>query len=76
MALAKSTNVEPLIIMVPVVFSASYAFMLPVATPPNTIVFGTELIQSKDMIRIGIWLNLIGIALMTSAIFLLGRFIF
>lgn len=76
MALAKSTDISPLVIMVPVVFSASYAFMLPVATPPNTIVFGTELIQSKDMIRIGIWLNLIGIVLMTSAIFLLGRFIF
>ncbi|MFN4234376.1 MAG: SLC13 family permease [Bacteroidia bacterium] len=75
-ALAKSTNVGPLIIMIPVVFSASFAFMLPVATPPNTIVFGTELIQSKDMIRIGIWLNLIGIVLMTSAIFLLGKFIF
>lgn len=76
MALAKSTDISPLVIMVPVVFSASFAFMLPVATPPNTIVFGTELIQSKDMIRIGIWLNLIGIVLMTSAIFLLGRFIF
>lgn len=76
MALAKSTYTSPLIIMVPVVFSASYAFMLPVATPPNTIVFGTELIQSKDMIRIGIWLNLIGIALITSAIFLLGSIIF
>lgn len=76
MALAKSTDISPLVIMVPVVFSASFAFMLPVATPPNTIVFGTELIESKEMIRIGIWLNLIGIVLMTSAIFLLGRFIF
>jgi sodium-dependent dicarboxylate transporter 2/3/5 len=76
MALAKSTDIHPLTIMVPVVFSASFAFMLPVATPPNTIVFGTELIQSKDMIRIGIWLNFIGIVLMTCSIFLLGRFIF
>lgn len=76
MALAKSTDISPLVIMVPVVFSASFAFMLPIATPPNTIVFGTELIESKEMIRMGIWLNLIGIVLMTSAIFLLGRFIF
>lgn len=76
LALAQSTQINPLIIMIPVVFSASFAFMLPVATPPNTIVFGTELVQSKDMIRIGIWLNLIGIVLMTSAIFLFGQFIF
>jgi sodium-dependent dicarboxylate transporter 2/3/5 len=76
MALSKSTEISPLLIMIPVVFSASFAFMLPVATPPNTIVFGTELISSKAMIRVGLWLNLIGIILMTSAIFMYGRFIF
>lgn len=76
MALSKSTEISPLLIMIPVVFSASFAFMLPVATPPNTIVFGTELISSKAMIRLGLWLNLIGIILMTCAIFMYGRFIF
>jgi solute carrier family 13 (sodium-dependent dicarboxylate transporter), member 2/3/5 len=73
LALAKTTDIHPLIIMVPVVFSASYAFMLPVATPPNTIVFGTELINSKDMIKTGVWLNITGIILMTIAIFTIGK---
>lgn len=61
----KATNVEPMYLLVPATFSASYAFMLPVATPPNAIVFGTGEVSNKHMIRIGIWLNFIGVLLLT-----------
>jgi sodium-dependent dicarboxylate transporter 2/3/5 len=48
-----------------VALAASSSFMLPVATPPNAIVFGTGRLTQKTMIRCGIWLNLILIAIIT-----------
>ena len=71
-ALAVAIDVNPLLLMVPATLSASCAFMLPVATPPNAIAFGTGEIRMQDMIRAGILLNLIGILLITAAIYLLG----
>ncbi len=49
----------PLYFLLPVTFCASCAFMLPVATPPNTIVFGSEKLAIRDMIKTGLILNLI-----------------
>lgn len=74
MAVAIKTN--PLLLMVPATLSASCAFMLPVATPPNAIVFGTGEVTMKDMIRLGILLNLIGICLITIYLFVIGVKIF
>jgi sodium-dependent dicarboxylate transporter 2/3/5 len=71
-SLAVAIEVNPLLLMVPATLSASCAFMLPVATPPNAIAFGTGDLPMKDMVRTGIWLNLIGIVLITAAIYLLG----
>jgi sodium-dependent dicarboxylate transporter 2/3/5 len=62
--------------MIPATLSASYAFLLPVATPPNAIVFGSGDIAMKDMIKFGIILNLIGIILITSYMFLVGVIVF
>jgi sodium-dependent dicarboxylate transporter 2/3/5 len=39
--------------------------MLPVATPPNAVIFGSGLVRIPDMVRAGFWLNLIGIAMVT-----------
>jgi solute carrier family 13 (sodium-dependent dicarboxylate transporter), member 2/3/5 len=75
-AIGAGSGLHPAILMVPVVFSASFAFMLPVATPPNTVVFAAEQIKIKSMVRTGIWLNLIGIILVTLFISLFGNFIF
>ena len=66
---------NPLLFMVPVVLSASYAFMLPVATPPNTIVFGSERVSMKDMIKTGLILNLIGVAINMLGIYTLARWL-
>ena len=54
-----------MLLIVPAALSASCAFMLPVATPPNAIVFGSGLIRIADMSRAGFWLNWVAIVLIT-----------
>ena len=58
-------DAHPYILMVGVTVSASCAFMLPVATPPNAIVFGSNYLRIPDMVRTGVWLNLISILIIT-----------
>jgi len=67
-ALAIQLKISPLIIMLPVTVAASCAFMLPVATPPNAIVFGSRYVPIKKMVRIGSVLIVLS-ALITSAYF-------
>ncbi len=74
--LALKAECHPLLLMIPVTISASCAFMLPVATPPNTIVFGSNRIALSTMMRTGIWLNLLGIIIITVAVFTLGKAVF
>lgn len=64
-AIAIEAGVDPLILLVPVVIAASCAFMLPVATPPNAIVFGSGLLTIPKMMRAGIALNLIAIVVVS-----------
>jgi sodium-dependent dicarboxylate transporter 2/3/5 len=64
-ALAPGLGLNPYMLIVPAAVAASCAFMLPVATPPNAIVFGTGLVTIPQMCRAGWWLNLIGIVLIT-----------
>jgi len=64
-SLAVAIGVNPLLLMIPATLSASCAFMLPVATPPNAIVFGTGKITMSQLVRSGFRLNLIGIVLIT-----------
>ena len=74
--LAIAIKINPLFLMIPTTISCSFAFMLPVATPPNAIIFGTNKIKIKDMVRIGLWLNLIGAILITISIYLIGKTVF
>lgn len=65
--------IDPLMVLVPVTLAASCGFMLPIATPPNTIVFGSERISSGQMIRAGFWVDMIGITSVSLlAYFILG----
>jgi sodium-dependent dicarboxylate transporter 2/3/5 len=64
--IAPAMGVEPLLLVVPAAVAASCAFMLPVATPPNAIVFGSGMIRVPAMARAGIGLNVIGIFLITG----------
>ena len=64
-AIAIEMGVNPIILAAPVTLAASCAFMLPVATPPNAIVFGSGLLSIPKMIRAGFVLNLIGIVIVS-----------
>jgi sodium-dependent dicarboxylate transporter 2/3/5 len=70
-ATAINADIDPLLLMIPATFSASCAFMLPVATAPNTIVFSSGHVHSGQMAREGLILNFIGAALITTLCWLL-----
>ena len=66
-------GVNPWILMLPATISASCAFMLPVATPPNAIVFGSGCVEMGRMVRTGIILNFIGVGLITASFYLIAK---
>ena len=68
-AASMAADIDPLILMVPAAMSASCAFMLPVATAPNAVVFGTGQIDIRTMVRWGIWVNLLGALTITSVVY-------
>lgn len=75
-AVAVATGTHPLILMIPATMSASCAFMMPVATPPNSIVFGSNRISIPEMARAGIVLNLFGALVIASIVYTLGLVVF
>lgn len=64
-ALAGAMEVAPTLLMIPAAIAASYAFMLPVATPPNAIVFSGGYLTVPQMARAGLWMNLLATAMIT-----------
>jgi sodium-dependent dicarboxylate transporter 2/3/5 len=68
-AASMAAHIDPLILMVPAAMSASCAFMLPVATAPNAVVFGTGQIGIQTMVRWGIWVNVLGVAVISTVVF-------
>ena len=64
-AAATTAGLDPLLVMLPATIAASAAFMMPVATPPNAVVFATRRIPVPAMARAGVWLNLLMVALLT-----------
>lgn len=68
-ALAAIINVHPFLLLAAATVAASCAFMLPVATAPNALVFGSGQLKMKDMLQTGIWLNVISILLLTLVMY-------
>ena len=68
-AIGIEMNIDPLILMISATMAASCAFMLPVATPPNAIVFGAGYLRIPDMIKKGFWLNIISIILISLMVY-------
>jgi len=70
-AVAPGLGVHPGLLLVPCTLGASAAFMMPVGTPPNAIVFGTGLLTIPQMCKAGFWLNLLGVVIVTAVTYLL-----
>jgi sodium-dependent dicarboxylate transporter 2/3/5 len=74
--LAFSIKINPLLLMIPATLAASLAFMLPVATPPNAIIFGTGRLHIKDMVKTGFLLNIVGVVVTTLVTYFWGTLVF
>ena len=74
-AVAVGLEYTPLVLAVPAALAASMAFMMPVATPPNAIVFSYEKMHISDMIKAGIWLNIVTILIVYGAMFTLAKWV-
>lgn len=74
-SLASQMQLNPLFLAMGVSISCSMAFMLPVATPPNAIVYGSEKVDKKDMIKLGLGLNIIIALLLSMFIFCYSTFL-
>jgi sodium-dependent dicarboxylate transporter 2/3/5 len=68
-SVALKLDLHPFGLMIGATLAASCAFMLPVATPPNAVVFGSGYLQMKDMVKAGFWLNIISILLVTLMVY-------
>lgn len=75
-AAAIQMGVHPFLLMIPGAISTSCAFMLPVATPPNAIVFGSGWLTIPQMARVGLALEIIGIFLVTAVVYFVGLPVF
>lgn len=75
-ALAIGSGNNPMFFMIPVTIASSLAFMLPTATPPNAIIFGTQRVSIPSMVRTGVLLNFIGVLIVIFFTWLLGTSIF
>ncbi len=73
---AISTNINPLLLMIPATISASMAFMLPVATAPNAIVFSTSQIQVSQMAKVGLILNFVCAIIITLMMYYWGNTVY
>lgn len=75
-SIAVAAKINPLMLMIPATLSATCAFMMPVATPPNAIVFASGKIRIAQMVKVGIVINLIGIMIITLLFYFLGPLVF
>ena len=75
-AVAVGLSLNPVVLTVPIALGASMAFMMPVATPPNAIVFAYEEMKLADMVRAGMFMNILAIVVAFVLFWLVGPFVF
>ena len=75
-AVAVGIGVDPMLLAIPVALAGTCAFMLPVATPPNAIAYGSGYVRIPQMASAGLWLNLIGIVLISATTMTLAVWVF
>ena len=75
-SIATAARIHPLLLMIPAAVAASCAFMMPVATPPNAIVFGSGRIRISQMVKAGLIINLAGVVVVTAMFLWLGPAVF
>lgn len=75
-SIAVAMKSNPLMLMIPATLSTSCAFMMPVATPPNAIVFGSGRVRIGEMVKAGVLINFIGVFTITAVFLLIGTAIF
>jgi len=71
-SVAASLRMDPRTLLIPATLAASSAFMMPVGTPPNAIVYASGYVSMRDMVRAGLWFNLLGLALVIGLFWLLA----
>lgn len=64
-SIANGLGIHPFILTIPITIACSFAFMLPISTPPNAIVYGYGYINIRDMVKTGLWLNILGVIAIT-----------
>lgn len=69
--IGESTGVDPLLLAIPVTLAASCAFMMPISTPPNAVVYSSGHVSVQQMMRAGFWMNLVSIAVIVGVVMLL-----
>jgi sodium-dependent dicarboxylate transporter 2/3/5 len=68
--IAQSVGVSPFLLMLTATIASSFAFMLPPATPPNAIAYGTGYIEMKDLIKTGFWVKVICLVIFPIVLYL------
>ena len=74
-ALSVAVGVHPMLLMVPAAMAANCAYMLPVGTPPNAIIFGSGKLSIKEMAKVGVWVNLISAVIIIIVVYFLMPYI-
>ena len=74
--LSQAIGAHPFLLLIPTTLAASCAFMLPVSTPPNAIVYGSGRIPIMKMVIAGIWMDILSVILLTVFVYTLGHLAF
>ena len=75
-SLSQAIGAHPFLLLIPTTLAASCAFMLPVSTPPNAIVYGSGRIPIMKMVIAGIWMDILSVILLTVFVYTLGHLAF